>query len=126
MISNSSKTNDFSRRSLTSENKANSVKEVLIAAKYLLENIGWCQGHFSLHQDGKPVSFCMLGAINAVEVWDIELTWEAKILLSQTIFKNISDSQMLSDWNDKPARKKRDVIKLFDKSIRKLDKEKSL
>jgi hypothetical protein len=110
-----------------SENKANSVKEVLIAAKYLLENIGWCQGDFSNYQDGKPVSFCMLGAINHVEVSDIELTWEAKALLSQTILKNISiDSQMLSDWNDNSARKKKDVIKLFDKAIRKLDKEKSL
>jgi hypothetical protein len=114
------------KEKIMSENKANSVKEVLIAAKYLLENIGWCQGDFSNYQDGKPVSFCMLGAINHVEVSDFELIWEAKSLLSQTILKNISEPGIISDWNDKPARKKKDVIKLFDKAIRKLDKEKSL
>jgi hypothetical protein len=39
--------------------KAKTVKEVLIATKYILENVGWCQGSFYLDKNGNCMGTCL-------------------------------------------------------------------
>lgn len=36
--------------------KVHTVKEVLIAAKWILENVGWCQGAYFKDKEGHDIS----------------------------------------------------------------------
>ncbi len=110
---------------------AKTVKEVLAAARWMLENVGWCQGEFAKSQDktvwmgryttleeavqGAGVEtvdcFCSLGAINAVEA-DSSIKRLAEENLSTAIGGSILR------WNDNPKRTKKEVLKSFDKAIK--------
>ena len=108
--------------------KAKSVKEVLIAAKYLLKNVGWCQKYYAkkhdrglwinLYTDLKDqfsseeakeiIGFCSVGAIRAVEATEIGLKTSAIAKLPG----------ILADWNDDPSRTKKQVLAAFDQAIK--------
>ena len=90
---------------------AKSTKEVLIAAKWIIKNIGWSHyGGRSIDKNGKKI-YCTLIAITNVEA-TFDLKYEA-----QNILRGIVKDQ-LSTWNDNPNRTKQDVIDLFNKGIK--------
>lgn len=95
------------------ENKAKTVTEVLKAAKWMLENVGWCQGQYSKYnKQGKLTAFCAAGAISHV-VTDYELRLKAQDQLSAAI-----KEAYIPHWNDDPKRTLPQVLKAFDKAIK--------
>jgi hypothetical protein len=86
---------------------ARTVREVLIAAKWLLEHIGWCQKHFELRHRGKPVAFCAVGAIQSVN---------AKSALRLSVLW-IDVMQNIVDFNDAPSTTLPMVLARFDEAI---------
>lgn len=106
---------------------ARSAKEVLIAAKWMIENVGWCK-HVAVKRDKdhKPVAFCALGAIinthcepnwNGKEGYGFQHL--AKISLSRAIGTHESIGW---GFNDLPTTKKKDVLDAFDRAIAICDK----
>lgn len=110
--------------------KAKTVKEVLVAARWIIENVGWCKGEFAKSGD-KSVwvgayttledaakeaevstvdAFCSLGAINAVDANHFLKEEAARI------FHN-SVGGSISYWNDNEKRTKSQVLKAFDRAI---------
>lgn len=97
--------------------QATTAKEVLVAARWLLVNHGWQQGSMHSQNNGKHF-FCSVGAIMNVEA-DKDLLIKAKRLLSE----NLPKSSMATDsgiviWNDQISRTKKQVLALFDKTIK--------
>lgn len=106
--------------------KAQSVKEVLIAARWIIENVGWCQGFFCCQKDGRQLdlseakkepqradSFCLLGAINMVE--SKQYTHEAAIKIIEQV---LGPRTYPVAFNDGPYRTKDQVLKVLDKAIK--------
>lgn len=105
--------------------KAKTAKEVLIAARWIIENVGWCQNAYYKDANGEtgwnfinpPVSVscaCASGAIYFVEA-DSELHVAALNIL----FKNIPPiGTTISGWNDQPGRTKKQVLAAFNKAIK--------
>lgn len=100
--------------------EAKTVKEVLIAAKWILENVGWCQGDSKKYASGEgwsrpfvPVAFCSLGSIDAVEKTGHMLGEMAREQLRLTI-----QSNYIAEWNDNQYRTKEQVVEAFDKAIK--------
>jgi hypothetical protein len=84
---------------------ARTVREVLIAAKWILEHVGWCQGYFSVSSNGKCVGFCSTGAIHTVH---------AKPSL---IAKTMLVMQGITTFNDEPSTTLPMVLARFDEAI---------
>jgi hypothetical protein len=117
--------------------KAKTVKEVLVAAKWILENIGWHQGSF--YKDKKdnrmiyPIditspdvlstlgSFCAVGAINVVEKADYNPDTETSALQQKTFDTLVEflpfSVRNIPYWNDAIGRTKQEVLAVFDKAI---------
>lgn len=111
--------------------KAKTVKEVLVAAQWMLKNVGWCQGDFA--KSGNTIvwmgafttlknamdevscdhidAFCSIGAINAVEA-NRELKKQAIELLG-----NATGDSSITQWNDNEKRTKKQVLAAFNKAI---------
>lgn len=104
--------------------QAKSVKEVLIAMKWILENIGWCQGSNFIvkntleRTDYFPKkeldSVCLLGALHAIET-DETIRDNACCLL-----QNMVNGTGLSIWNDNSKRSKQQVLNLLDQAIERI------
>lgn len=95
------------------ENKAKTVTEVLKAAKWMLENVGWCKNQYTKYDtNGKPMAFCAAGAISHV-VTDCELRVKAHDRLSAAI-----KEPYIPNWNDDLDRTLPQVLKAFDKAIK--------
>lgn len=98
--------------------KAKNIKEVLIAAKWMLENVGWCQGLFSKRDDsGSIKAMCLVGAINRVQLTDAgykKLLQEKSTTMLSKLLK-----QDVWIWNDTEGRTKEEVISLLDRAIKK-------
>src|ERR1700677_213193 len=104
-------------------NRSKTVKEVLVAARWMIENIGWCQGANLRNSQGKYIalddageyknvaSLCTIGAIVMVEAPE-QTKNTAYIRLSRII-----DHTVISQWNDEPTRTKQEVLSAFDKAI---------
>lgn len=100
--------------------KAKTAKELLIAAKWILEHVGWCQ-HVSCRWPGpdvmgkgrgSPEAYCLTGAMNVVEC-EPSCPWpDATMLVSILI-----GSDQVAVWNDDPKRTKKQVLALLDKAI---------
>src|SRR5579864_3532675 len=97
------------------EMKAKSVKEVLIAARWIIDNIGWCQKSYYQtksgerrfdieHSYGDVGSVCSVGAIGFVET-DNKLRDKACDFL-EGVLGNLDG---IPTWNDKPERTKEEV-----------------
>lgn len=115
------------------EMQAESAKEVLIAAKWILENVGWCQGAFYRDADGKRIDnpvgenrvdticqACSLGAIHLVKVDDPQHRWDAMDLLQRAIDEKTGESELIVDiagFNDVICQRKEDVVDIFSIAI---------
>lgn len=101
-------------------------KELLIEARRLLQEVGWCQ-LTNASKNGNSVSifsneadsFCIYGAItkasNPKVIEDIYDTREPIEIIRNAIPPNFDKSITL--WNDHPDRTKEEVINLFDNVI---------
>ena len=107
--------------------KVATAKEVLVAAKWLLNHYDWTRLTMWRDKKGQDIgtermildgtrklgSCCLLGAISLVEC-----TPQAKVDTHQ-IVKLATHAPYISTWNDDPGRTKQDVIALLDKLIAK-------
>lgn len=92
---------------------ATTVKEVLIAARWIQNRLGWCQGRRYEYDDGRKVACCMLGAVEFV-VTTTSLQDEAVEELRTTVENSVAS------FNDTVARTKCDVLEAFDDTIARL------
>lgn len=99
--------------------QAKTVKEFLVAAQWILENKGWCQGYYRKNAAGQHVyvdadaaSFCSIGALWAVEAASPHLLREAETLLSKIVKKDVIM------WNDTPGRTKEEILNVFEQAIK--------
>lgn len=111
------------------------VKEVLIATKWILENVGWCQGNMFQDANGKrlhqyqvsmknpPSKCCLSGAIQLVvaEETDLYLTsirgpnWTYLHIQAWDVLHRLSGPDGVSGYNDSHTRE--EVIALVDEGI---------
>ena len=96
---------------------AKTAKEVLIAARWMLENIGWTQRKFF---DLETRCMCASGALNRVECndghgFDSAIREEARNKLVSVIRNDIIT------WNDNQFRTKEHVLAAFDAAIKACD-----
>jgi hypothetical protein len=111
-----------------------SARDILIAAKALIENVGWCQRTYA-KKGGKPFyawtkfsadAYCIVGAIeksayqawlNAPPVSFIEYfnrkAWTATELCKTLLTWDKS----LGEWNDLPTTTKENVLAVLDDAI---------
>lgn len=96
-------------------------KEVLIQAKNLIKNEGWCQGSFAKSADGGKVasrdllakSYCAVGALNAwggLNREDNLIRSDARAFLERLV-------GVITTWNDQPGRTKEEVLQKFQEAI---------
>jgi hypothetical protein len=114
--------------------KAATIKEVLIAARWILDNIGWCQGSYTKTKSGKPSvltpitlhsdnigdisdisAACLRGAVWLVETKNHLLSDETFDFIQFKIENKYAQS--MTSWNDDPKRTKNQVLSLLDKII---------
>lgn len=102
--------------------RARTPREVLIAARWIIANVGWTQGANAtdVHGRGVPIDsklaarFCSLGAIDVTEVeYSIVSKEKTKDLLRQFL---LPYSDIVS-FNDTPGRTKAEVLAVFDLAI---------
>jgi hypothetical protein len=110
-------------------NKAKTVKEVLVATKWILEHFGWCQGDTYRDKSGvscppnRAKSSCLEGALQLVEIdysyWRGGFSAGYSVLVGayDLLEKRISGKR-LTNWNDEPKRTKKQVLALLDKAIK--------
>lgn len=108
--------------------KAKTVKEVLVAGRWILENVGWCQLSFyqtkskekrfdvqNASTHGDVGCACAVGSIYLVDVKDESLHEQAVRVLQDLLGDN-----SVAAWNDNPYRTKKEVVDLFTKGIKKV------
>lgn len=95
--------------------KEQSLKDTLVEARSLIQNVGWAQGSYAAYGEGKQViGYCALGAICATHA-SPEIRHIAIMRLSeQTIQYNGSD---IVSYNDAEGRTKEEVLAVFDAVI---------
>lgn len=95
--------------------KAKTSTEVLQAAKWILENVGWTRKQFTkTNGKGKVVGVCASQALYSVEIDNDTYGYirgEARRRLEEVIGNDIVG------FNDRPSTKKRDVVRAFKKAI---------
>jgi len=105
--------------------KAKTAKEVLVAAKWILENVGWCQNvSVRIDSANRPVAYCLAGSMGTVEtVWDERGQigkspwWKARTIVAETIQHLYKTHDMIPEWNDRQSRTKEEVLALLDVAI---------
>lgn len=117
--------------------KAKTVKEALIAVKWMLENIGWCQQRFYQDSKGRSLgldnvhnfnsflsamkvcSMCLEGAIELVEVDDECVRGGMYDALDAALAPRYGEDEVsLIKFNDDVSTKKKDVIRLLNTAIK--------
>lgn len=93
---------------------ANSPKQVLQAAKWILENVGWIQGKSYHIVNDKYAGFCSFEAINVVVAKHNSSKSYAVATLSQFMDNTIVR------FNDHPYRTKKEVLAAFERAIESL------
>jgi hypothetical protein len=99
--------------------QANTVKEVLIAARWMIENVGWCKGIYTQYPaditlgapNPRPCAFCATGAIYHVEA-EAGLRSAAESFLERSL-----GVYSVPTWNDYPETTKEQVLQAFDLAI---------
>src|ERR1700727_201819 len=106
--------------------KAKTAKEVLVAVKWILENVGWCKGSNARYKNG--VKYCLLkaiqrpdmigsccinGAIQLVEANE-NIRFRAERLISRVLPKNNAG---VIQFNDSKNTTKQDIIDVLNKAI---------
>ena len=110
--------------------KATTVKEVLVAARWILTHYGWCQGSLWKDQDdvniystsyissgeAKLGCCCLSGALLLVDTDNEQVRSKAYNLLVNNID---TDKDFIPYWNDQLHRTKQQVINLLNRAIAK-------
>ncbi len=94
------------------------LREVLVEARRILENVGWCQGTYArdensvaiLTDDPGACQFCVMGALYFASD-DSDVEEEARALLNTVVEGSIVA------YNDAPGRTKEEVLAVFDLAI---------
>jgi hypothetical protein len=119
---------------------AKTTKQVLIDARKLLMDKGWCQGELAQNQHGRPVgptspdavTYCSLGALyaaanvegedafignpnfNAQDFSTVDVATKLLATTLPTVFENQTE---LVTFNDREGTHVEDVLSLFDRTI---------
>lgn len=106
--------------------KATTVKEVLTAARWIIDNVGWCQkyyyktkaglGRFDVSSATDVDCACSIGAIYLTEASPV-LQNQALDMFDSTL-NDVSGVPFIATWNDKRDRTKEEVLAVFDKAIK--------
>lgn len=113
------------------------VSTALRKAKALLEKVGWCKGDFGFYKNGKPVGddikkprlkylsgFCALGAVHRACGKCDSIVDDCIDKLQVIISKKLNNSELVN-FNDRVAKRKRDVVSLFNQAIKLAEREES-
>jgi hypothetical protein len=93
--------------------QAKTVKQVLTAAKWMIENIGWTKGSYRAYdEEKKTIGFCSLGALDAVEA-----NGKVKGQAQAHMYYMIPGRAGVAAWQDDAVRTKQEVLDFFDKAI---------
>jgi hypothetical protein len=102
-----------------------SVVDTLILAKALVEE-GWCQGHLRKRYPGK-VRHCALGAVMYSSNENTVLYSRVTMELGNSIGIKYKEwntmASAIVQWNDSIFRRKKQVVRAFDKAIELASKE---
>jgi hypothetical protein len=101
---------------------------ILIKARNLIENKGWCQFHLAFDKDGnyadpqseKACKFSMLGAVSRY----CGDNYQSAVNYLQEEASMYIGMRSIVLFNDAYAKNKKDVIELFDKAILKAKRDK--
>jgi hypothetical protein len=94
--------------------KAKNGTEVLKAARWMLDNIGWVQNHYRQDDStGKAIGFCAVGALETVKTKKYGATNSAFKRLRAVV-----DHGLIVEFNDAPGRTKQEVLNAFDQAIK--------
>jgi hypothetical protein len=94
-------------------NRAKNSTEVLKAAKWILENVGWIKGEFTKRdKKGNYLGFCAAGALSAVRKSDPDDWMKARERLAKQM------GCPIASFNDDKKTTKKMVIDAFDRAIR--------
>lgn len=98
------------------------VIDVFRNASRLLKEVGWCQGAMKkMKEDGTtPTAFCLYGAIQHKNPMNSYLAQEA---ISNYLNAKFPGCLSMSHWNDRPERKKREVLDALRFTANRLEKE---
>ena len=107
--------------------KAKTVKEVLIAARWILENIGWCQDASAKRENGTSIQgsffiepghcYCASGAIDIIDTHHNSLKSHAARLVDEAA-RSLTGLSIIA-CNDMPGRTKKKMLEVFDLAIKK-------
>lgn len=100
-------------------NQATTLKQFLIATRWIVEHLGWHQGNLYLNAEGKRISVddptirsaCLYGSMMLVEA-PSGIRGSAAMFLEQLLL-----ATPISAWNDAQDRTKQDVLNLLDEAI---------
>lgn len=101
--------------------KEQSLKDTLVEARSLIQDVGWTQGTYATYAEGnKVIGYCALGALSATHAGP-EIRHDAIMRLSkQTVQYNGSD---IVSYNDAEGRTKEEVLAVFDQAIESVTNE---
>lgn len=92
------------------------IAAVLVEARRLLKEVGWCQREFAVDADGRPclfaeriVAYSLVGAIQSAADGGVA-AYHARRLLTRHVGN-------LVQWEDHPLRKRGDVLRLIDRAV---------
>lgn len=94
--------------------------QILESARRLIIK-GWCRGAFSVTKNGRPVypwnkkaaRWCVAGALSRL---DPTSTYEEPKAAEKYLIE-AAGTKLLTEWNDKKGRTKKEVIQLYDRAI---------
>ncbi len=90
-------------------------REILTAAKQLIETRGWAKGDEQVFAEGCPHGFCVATAVTKT-LWD-NISAQADVLRAFREANGIEPVITIGAWNDAPERTKEQVLAAFDKAI---------
>lgn len=95
------------------------IRTALRRARKLIDEVGWCQGISRIHNlEGKVTGYCMVGALSEVCKTRQLLKHSAFDYLGAVLKSNDKNEiNKIVNYNDSPNRRKRDVLKKFDKAL---------
>lgn len=98
------------------DNQAKNVKQVLQAARWMIDNVGWCQYRFTAYDtQGKIAGFCLSGAFDRVQA-DSSTIELARRFVRKSLPKGF---ETLPGFNDNKKTTKKKVLNLLDRLIKK-------
>jgi hypothetical protein len=105
--------------------KATTVKEGLIAVKWILENVGWSQRALFRDKQGEYMPYCELKNLGSCCLWGAILLVETETIINHgmqdlvsSVIRDETGFGGIAYYNDKFSIKKQDVIDVVDEAIR--------